>query len=439
MAENILNGGIEICKKIRDDLKGLADARNGAEAAKAAAAQGEKTVKAKEKAIKDEIAATIKKRKEELEQSYDSEIDKLKQRTKAVKDEKGKDRGEQQAKRIENETAGNRERERELQLEIRSIYKRDGIPSIFNNNLFYALFMPRTFVEFLVLVAAVLITLVAVPTLIVFIFMKEPSTLQTMLVYYACLFVFIGLYMLISYLTKVKHRPSFVEILKIRREIRANRRDMKSVSHRVQRDKDDSKYDLAQYDEEMERIKGEVDRINEKKKEALKVFENETKSVISTQIEEKNGAELNELKAFVEQRTAEEKELSEKAKELGLLVTAEYEPFIGKSNLTAELFDKAVSFMEAGRADTVASALELANNPDATLEPVAEAVEETVAEGAEAVAEGVEAAAQTVDTAVEEGVAAADTFAQNAETAYTAAASEVSEILQTPENTNTDI
>ncbi len=378
MAENILNGGLEVCTKIRDTLKELNEARVGVETAKNAAAQGEKAVKAKEKAVKDEIAATIKKRKEELEQSYDSQIDILKQRTKAVKDEKGKERGEQQAKRIENETAGNRERERELLLEIRSVFKRDGIPSIFNNNLFYALFMPRTLVEFLVLIAAILITLVGVPTFIVYVLMKEPKTIHAMLVYYACIFVFIGLYMLISYCTKSKFRTSFAEILKLRKEIRANRRDMKSVSHRVQRDKDDSKYDLEHFDAEMERIKEEVERINETKKEALKEFENDTKNVISAQIEDKNKVELDELKAFVEARSTEEKAFTERAKELGLFVTTNYEPFIGKTDLTVAIFDRAVAFMENGRAATIAEALELAKNPDISAAP--EAAEAPAAE-----------------------------------------------------------
>ncbi|MBO7401390.1 MAG: hypothetical protein J6U10_00185 [Lachnospiraceae bacterium] len=371
MAENILNGGLEVCTQIRDTLKELSETRSGADEARSAAAQADKAVKAKEKAVKDEIAATIKKRKEDLEQSYDEQIDTLKQRTKAVKDEKGKERGEQQAKRIENETAGNRERERELLLEIRSIYKRDGIPTLFNTKLFYALFMPRTLTEILVLVAAIVITLIAIPTLIVFVFMKNPTTIKTMLVYYACVFIFVGLYMLISYLTKSKFRPSFVEILKLRKEIRANRRDMRSVSHRVQRDKDDSKYDLEAFDVEMERIKGEVERINEKKKEALKVFENDTKNVIASQLEDKNRVELDELRSFVETRTAEEKRLSEHAKELGLFVTSNFEPFIDKADLTVPIFDRAVAFMENGRAATVSEALELAKNPDVAVAPEA--------------------------------------------------------------------
>ena len=369
MADNVLQGGLDVCMRIRDDLKSFNEARSGAEAAKAAAVTGEKTVKNMEKSVKDEIVATVKKRKEDLERTYDSEIDILKQRTKAVKDEKDKERDEQQAKRIEDETAGNREKERELLLEIRSVFKRDGIPSIFNNKLYYALFMPRTFVEILVLVAAILITLVGIPSLIVFVFMKNPSTFQTMLVQYACVFLFIGLYLLISYFTKVKYRASFAEILKLRREIRANRKDMRSTSHRVQRDKDDSKYDLGQYDAEMERIKGEIDRINEKKKEELKIFETTTKDVIASQIEEKHREEIEELRNFVAERTKEEAELAEKAKEMSLHIAKNYEPIIGKANLTVELFDKAVQFMESGAAANVEKALEMAKNPENSLAP----------------------------------------------------------------------
>jgi len=371
MAENILNCGLDVSKEIKANLEELAASKLNAEAAKNAAAQGEKSVKAKDKAVKDEIANTLKKRKEEIEASFDTEVENLKQRTKEVKGEKGKDKGEQQAKRIEAETADFREKERELLLEIRSIFKRDGVPGIFNTKLYYALFLPRTIIEILVLILAIAITLVAIPSLITFFVLPaNRSTFQVMLVYYACLFVFLGAYILIANLTKVKHRETYIEVLKIRREIRANKKTIKAVSKSVQRDKDESMYDLGHYDHEIERISDEVESILEKKKAALKEFEASTKQIITDQIMANNQAELDELKNFVEARNAEEKAASERAKELGIYIATNYEPYIGKTDLNVETMDRIISALENGKASTISEAITYIK------QPVPEVVEE---------------------------------------------------------------
>ncbi len=379
MAENILTGGLEMGREIQRNLEELASSKANAEAAKTAIAQGEKNVKAKEKAVKDEIAATLKKRKEEIEQSFDTEVANLKQRTKEIKGEKDKDKDEQQARRIENETAGHREKERELLLEIRSIFKRDGVPGIFNTKLFYALFMPRSFGEVLTLLAAILITLVGLPTFISLVLIPEASrsTLVVILVNCACLLVFIGGYFLIAQMVAIKHRETFDEVLKLRREIRANNKDMNAVSRSVQRDKDDSKYNLGAYDYEIEKISDEVDAVLEKKKAALKEFENDTKQVITDQIMANNQAELNELRAFVETKQAEEKAALDRNKELGLYIATNYEPFIGKSDLNIDMIKKVVETMEAQRANTVGEAIAYVKQPPAPAEETSPAENNT--------------------------------------------------------------
>ena len=52
-------------------------------------------------------------------------------------------------------------------------------------------------------------------------------------------------------------------------------------------------------------------------------------------------------------------------------MTSNFEPFIDKADLTVPIFDRAVAFMENGRAATVSEALELAKNPDVAVAPEA--------------------------------------------------------------------
>lgn len=389
MAENILNNGLETCKEIKATLEELAAVKARAEEARNAVAQGEKSVKTKEKAIKDEIDSTLKKRKEEIEKSFDSEITTLKLRIKAVQEEKTKDKNQQQAQRIGDETAELCEKIREQKLEIRSIFKRDGVSNIFNTEFFYSLFLPRTLGEVLILILAILVSLIAIPSLIYFLLIPEASRREIWLVLieFACIIVFIGGYMLISKLTKVNHRETFVDVAKIRRDIRANKKEIKSITRHVRKDKDESKYDLGQYDAENDKLTKEIDDITEQKKAALKEFENETKQMINDQITEKNQPELNELKEFVVTRQAEEKTASDRAKELGLLITKQYEPLIGKADLNVETLDKLIVAIESGKANNIAEALtyikEVVTAPEAPAAQPAP-VQETPAEAAPA-------------------------------------------------------
>ena len=62
--ENILNGGLDVCRQLRDDVSELNASRTRSADTEASAIQTEKTIKAKEKVINDEINAATKKRLE---------------------------------------------------------------------------------------------------------------------------------------------------------------------------------------------------------------------------------------------------------------------------------------------------------------------------------------------------------------------------------------
>ncbi len=356
---NILNGGLEDCKKLRSDVSELYASRTKSTDAKASAAQTEKAIKAKEKAINDEINAATKRRVDEIGKSYDDEIAKLKSKSRKVKSNKGKTKRKEVALRIRRETADEREKERQLKLEIRSVYKLESVSTIFNTKLFYALFMPNRLSDIPVLLLALIVAFLAVPSAVYYLAFPEKwqTSIGLMLLYFAFVVVYILLYVLIMHVTKGLHKETFAQIKGLRSDIRQNRREMARIARRIRKDKDESEYNLDRFDDEMKDISADISRILEEKKEALTEFEKNAKQLLADSISEKYEEELNGMKEYLSSTLEEQKTAEERAKELSLLIAKNYEPYLGKENLSLDIIDSLEARLESQAAQTIAEAL----------------------------------------------------------------------------------
>ncbi len=371
---NILNGGLEDCRQLRSDVSELYASRTKSADAKVSATQTEKAIKAKEKAINDEISAATKRRVDEIGKSYDEEIAKLKSKSRKVKSNKGKTKRKEVALRIRRETADEREKERQLKLEIRSVYKRESVSAIFNTKLFYALFMPNRLSDVPVLLLALIVAFLVLPGAVYYLVFPETwqTTLGLMLLYFAFVVIYILLYVLILHITKGLHKETFVQIKGLRSDIRQNRREMARIARRIRKDKDESEYNLDRFDDEMKDISADINHILEEKKEALTEFEKSAKQMLADSIREKYEEELNGMKDYLSSTLEEQKTAEERAKELSLLITKNYEPYLGKENLSLDIIDRLEARLESGAAKTVAEALRQIQEV-----PVAETAEST--------------------------------------------------------------
>lgn len=371
---NILNGGLEDCRQLRSDVSELYASRTKSADAKVSATQTEKAIKAKEKAINDEISAATKRRVDEIGKSYDEEIAKLKSKSRKVKSNKGKTKRKEVALRIRRETADEREKERQLKLEIRSVYKRESVSAIFNTKLFYALFMPNRLSDVPVLLLALIVAFLVLPGAVYYLVFPEnwQTTLGLMLLYFAFVVIYILLYVLILHITKGLHKETFVQIKGLRSDIRQNRREMARIARHIRKDKDESEYNLDRFDDEMKDISADINHILEEKKEALTEFEKSAKQMLADSIREKYEEELNGMKDYLSSTLEEQKTAEERAKELSLLITKNYEPYLGKENLSLDIIDRLEARLESGAAKTVAEALRQIQEV-----PVAETAEST--------------------------------------------------------------
>ena len=102
----------------------------------------ERELEAAGRAVTDAVNQTVRKRLEEISSSYDKEIAKGQDRLKKAraKREKAKSRGMKE--RIAEETSELREHNRDLKVQMRTLFQKERVPSFCNSTFYYALYYP---------------------------------------------------------------------------------------------------------------------------------------------------------------------------------------------------------------------------------------------------------------------------------------------------------
>ncbi|MGN6711295.1 hypothetical protein [Anaerocolumna jejuensis] len=357
MQGNILSGGIKELEAVKQKLAELTACQNQNEGLELQEARLEKSIKGMEKDIADEIGTTLRQRKEEIEKTYDAQLDLTRQQIKKIKNKKMKSKTEKVNERIDNETAGTKEEYRLFNLEIRDLYKSDKIPLAFHNRLFYALFFPGKPVDFLIIILTVALLLLALPYFIYTMVLPVEKLLYLFLIYALIVLVFGGIYLMIENNIKNRHQNTFAQVQKIRRQMRLTRRAIKNIKKGILKDKDESTYDLEDFDRELEELEQELVKINAGKKEALSTFENSTRNVIREEINQQHQEELLGLKTEYAKAYSDIKEVQESIKNLSLEIASEYEAYIGKEFLIKEKLDALIQLMQEKNIATISEAI----------------------------------------------------------------------------------
>ena len=101
------------------------------------------------KAVADAVNSTVKKRRDEIEKSYDDELGKLQDKLKRTRTRREKAKNQGIKERIKEETQELHAHNRELAVRMRTLFQSDRVPFVCKSPLYYALYFPRGFKEFL--------------------------------------------------------------------------------------------------------------------------------------------------------------------------------------------------------------------------------------------------------------------------------------------------
>lgn len=356
--ENLLTGGVDKLNEIKEDLLELRGYQESFESLVLDEAKNEKSIQSMEKAATDEISATIKKRRAEIESAFNKQLDKTKAKIKKIKDKRDKRKDKKVSERIFEETASLREDKLRLKLESKTLIKQKHVPSYCNSKLYYSLYYPRYFSDIVIILLALILTLLIIPCGIYFFVLTEERILYLVLIYIATVVIFGGLYLLIGNFTKDKHSPTLKQVRELRHEINTKKKKIKAIKKDIKGDRDESTYGLENFDEGLEKLDAEVAEIAQQKKESLLTFENTTTQIITAEIRKKYEEKLSNLKKENEEIAAKSLQAENKIKALTLKIASEYEPFIGKDLMNLDRIESLINIIEAGNASNISEAVQ---------------------------------------------------------------------------------
>lgn len=324
-----------------------------------------KNIASEEKAISDEIATTIRKRRQEIQSTYDDRLDDNRARKKKVANKRDKKKEERMDKRYHEETKELRESDKDLQVEMQTLLRKYKLPSFCGKKLYFALFYARNVKEFGLKILSFLIGFCGIPGLVTILVKKFVlDTKKDINVAFWCALVAAGTFILLLLIyfaiysrTKIKHMDALTQARSIRDKMIANKRQAKAIRHSISKDHDDSQYNLDAYDEKLDNLDAEADAIGKEKQEALRAFEEETTAMITEEI---NNRRLPALEALKEEKANLENEVAAEEKRFSdqtLLVANKYAAVLGEDLCRQDKLEELIAIMQEGQAETVSEAI----------------------------------------------------------------------------------
>lgn len=321
-----------------------------------------KELDSERKAVTDAISLTVKKRIEEINSTYDSEIAREQDRLKKVRSKREKAKNQGVKERIEEETTELNNSIRELKLEMKEVFRQDKVPGFCKSSLYFALYLPRGLGEFFLLLLTIFICFLAIPYG-AYLLLPKQLPLYLVVIYFVTILFFGGLYILVNNRTKVRHQAALKKGRSLRDHMKSNKKRIRSITRSIKKDRDEAVYNLEKYDDEIARIEQDLADIAEKKKESLNTFDKVTRTIISDEIAGNSRERLEGLEAAYEKAGVDVKEAEIRVKEQTLFIHDNYTSYIGKEFMVPEKLDELADMIRLGKASTISEAELLYNSP----------------------------------------------------------------------------
>lgn len=315
-----------------------------------------KQLSAEEKAVADEVAATTRRRREEICAGYDREISGAQETLKKLKSKKEQAKKAGKKERIQAETAQAREENRALKEEYQAVLKKNHVPKLCRGRWFFLLFMPKGVWERIVDGALMVLVLFILPYLVFWALPTENPIVLSAL-HFVFFLIFGGAYMLISEHVKYKYIDAWRQAAGMRRKMARNEKNIRLTISEINKDANEEHYDLADYNYNIAKAEAQIEEIGAKKQEAMQTFEAVTRRVIQDEIEEGSRQKIEKLKADIEVNRQELSEAKERVSALGIEVVDKYAGRLGKENLQTDSLEQIEKQLQSGAAVTITDAV----------------------------------------------------------------------------------
>lgn len=321
----------------------------------------QKALETAKKQMADAITQTVKKRQSEITSSYDKELSKSQDLIKKAKSKREKAKNQGVKERIAEETSDLRDDNRRIRLQIKTLFQQNHVPGYCNSNLYYALYFPRWFGEVMKLVLTVALCFLAIPYGI-YLLLPKQTVLFLVLIYFACILVFGGLYVMIGNKTKDRFAEPLKSGRKLRDQIHNNNKQIRAITKAVKKDKDEARYDLQKFDDELAQLEQQMSEVAGKKKDALNAFETVTKNIITDEITAAHKDKITQLTQACEDEESQLKTLQETLKQRSMHITDCYGSYLSREFLKADKLDALAELIKNGTATNLTEAMQQYKN-----------------------------------------------------------------------------
>lgn len=355
--KSVMYGGVEELNKIRKLLEAQADVKKQTDAAGSKKKELEKELETVQTSMQSVIDSTVKRRREQVVSTFDKELANAQDKMRAARESKDKEKTKKVNKRIDKETAELVRENKNITEEKKTYLKQKNISSVWDNPLIYIMYFPKTLLEKLEFALIALLCLVGVPLLVTKL-VKWFIVLEILL-FIVIMALFVGLYMLPFEKVRMQNRDAFLELYRMRKDIKKNNKKIKKIKKRILKDKDESRYDLGKFDNDINDIEDRINDIVRRKNEALSEFEKTTKSEIANEIKGKDKPRIDKIKDELDRASDELKKLEDRQKDISLDLTTGYGPYIGIENLNVRTVDAMIEVINDGRAKNISEAMSI--------------------------------------------------------------------------------
>lgn len=323
--------------------------------------QSSRALETEQKAVADTIAQTVKKRREEINATYDKEISRAQEQLRKARSKREKAKNQGVKERIAEETSELHSHNRELRLQMKTSFRQNHVPGYCNSSLYYSLYFARWMKEFMTFLLFVAIVFAAIPWGI-YMLIPERQPLYLAGIYLADILVFGGIYLRIGNATKVRYMETLKEGRRIRDQIHSNNRKIRVITSTIRKDRNESLYDLEKYDDEIAQFQQELNDVAAKKKEALNTFETVTKNILQDEIEHNHKESLDGLQASCRQKKEQLRVTAVEVKNRRLDITDHYGTYLGREFLDPAKITELCAIVQDGRAANVSEAIDVYRN-----------------------------------------------------------------------------
>lgn len=362
MDNNFLSGDVNSLKAYRDLVEQFNRAKDDCSQTIAEEKRLEKELALNKKNLKDNIESTVRKRRSEVEEKFDDEVGRDQDKIKKIKAKREKARDKGVKERMAEETADLTAQNKELKKNIKEALKKEKLPGFCGSGFYFTLYYTRGAGEVFICALMIVLMFLVVPAAVYLAlpFEKLPdgyTGLAFALTFFVVVLIVFFVYKIIGDKTKNKHFEELKSVRSLRDQVIGNKKQISNICRAIKRDKNEEMYELDDFDEQINAINADIDKINGEKEAALKNFDDNVSANVAAEIENREMPRINEISDNYKAMAAKHAELDETIRQLRLKISADYEAYLGEGFTDTAKLDELISIMESGSAATVSEAI----------------------------------------------------------------------------------